>query len=117
MKTSFLTKLLTPDTPSATPDPDIDVPSLSKKQAIIMDLLMGKREMYGLEMVHECADLKRGTIYVTLQRMEDKEYVVSRVEESPVPGPPRRLYALTGLGQRTYFAWQAARTAFAEAPA
>jgi DNA-binding PadR family transcriptional regulator len=54
--------------------------------------------------------LKRGTVYVTLGRMEDKGFITSR-EEAPPPdegGLPRRLYHATPLGRAVYEAWNAA---------
>ena len=58
--------------------------------------------MYGLELVVESAGaLKRGTVYVTLGRMEEKGYVTSRAEP-PLPaqgGLPRRLYRSTPYGR------------------
>ncbi|HLM01068.1 MAG TPA: helix-turn-helix transcriptional regulator, partial [Pyrinomonadaceae bacterium] len=59
--------------------------------------------------------IKRGTIYTTLQRMEDKGFVVSRQEEKlndvlenipPRSGIPRRLYEITGVGQRALQAYE-----------
>jgi len=90
--------------------------TLSGKEALALELLLAKaaREMYGLEMVNESAGkLKRGTIYVTLGRMEDKGYIESREEEkrSDASGLPRRLYRATGYGQRAFRAWQMARDA------
>ena len=68
--------------------------------------------MYGLEMVKASSKLVRGTIYVLLSRMEDKGYVSSRQErEETQAGMPRRLYSITGLGQR---ALNAARQTEAE---
>ncbi len=62
-------------------------------------------EMFGLEMVEASdGELKRGTIYVTLQRMGDKGYIESREEQriQPEIGIPRRKYSATGLGERVY---------------
>ena len=93
---------------------DLDYfPSFSRKEAIVMDLLLQNpsREMYGLEMVAASdGRLKRGTIYVTLRRMEDKGYVESKQELKPryASGLPRRLYGVTGLGSKVYQAWQVA---------
>ncbi|HVG18119.1 MAG TPA: PadR family transcriptional regulator, partial [Blastocatellia bacterium] len=70
-----------------------------------------KRELYGLEMVEASSgSLKRGTIYVTLQRMQEKGLVDSKPEPRTAPeiGIPRRLYIVTGYGQRMYRAYQAA---------
>jgi PadR family transcriptional regulator PadR len=85
---------------------DRKLPSLSPVETLILELLSG-REMYGLELVAASKkQLKRGTIYVTLGRMEDKGYVESRVDESAVhAGLPRRLYRPTGLGRRVLDAW------------
>jgi DNA-binding PadR family transcriptional regulator len=95
---------------------DERVPSLSGKEALVLELLLAKTgaEMYGLELVNtSCKRLKRGTIYVTLSRMEDKAYVESRLEEkkADASGLPRRLYRATGYGKRVYEAWQLAREA------
>jgi DNA-binding PadR family transcriptional regulator len=51
--------------------------------------------------------LKRGTVYVTLGRMETKG-LVSSEQDSPHPGAiglPRRTYRLTALGERALRAW------------
>ena len=69
----------------------------------------GFREMYGLELMKfSNGGIKRGTVYTTLQRMEDKGFVVSRQEEKPddVSGIPRRLYEITGTGQRALQAYE-----------
>ena len=59
-------------------------------------------------------NLKRGTIYVTLYRMEQKGLIESRAEARPLPevGIPRRLYRSTGLGERAYRAQQIATQTF-----
>lgn len=81
------------------------VPAPSGKEATILRLLVegGGRERYGLELVAASGGhLKRGTIYVTLGRLEEKGFVTSRQEDKApgVPGIPRRLYKITGVGQR-----------------
>ncbi|SRR5258708_18969614 len=84
------------------------IPLLSRTEEQILDLLIARGEMYGLEMVRESSGaLKKGTIYVTLGRMEEKGYVESRQEELPetTRGIPRRLYRPTGLGARVVRAW------------
>lgn len=76
-------------------------PRLSSKEFLILDLLASGGERYGLQLVGESAgQLKRGTVYVTLQRMEEKGLVESRAEElaEPRPGLPRRLYRPTRSG-------------------
>jgi len=64
--------------------------------------------MYGLQLVERAAGgLRRGTVYVTLGRMEAKGLVESQQEPQPAGaiGLPRRTYRLTGLGERMLRAW------------
>jgi DNA-binding PadR family transcriptional regulator len=79
------------------------LPLLSTKETLILELLTAARESYGLQLVEASGGrLKRGTVYVTLGRMEERGYVSSRAEE-PRPGAiglPRRLYRPTALGRR-----------------
>lgn len=95
---------------------DERVPSLSRKEALIFEMLLANatREMYGLELVNKSgSQLKRGTVYVTLSRMQEKGFIESRQEE-PEPGAmglPRRLYKPTGFGQKIFEAWQIAKHA------
>ena len=90
-------------------------PHLSKKEALIMELLLERpaAELYGLELVRNSGRrLKRGTVYVTLGRLEDKGFIESREEVQPnIPGMPRRLYKVTGYGQRVYDLLQQAKEA------
>ena len=82
-----------------------EFPKLSRKEFKVLELLIAKGEMFGLEMVEASqGELKRGTIYVTLQRMGDKGYTESREEprEHPEIGIARRKYWATGLGERVY---------------
>ena len=84
------------------------VPILSCKQRLILELLIAAGEMYGLELVAASKGrLKRGTVYVTLARMEDSGYVRSRLEDAPAEagGLPRRIYQPTPLGRRILDAW------------
>lgn len=83
------------------------IPHLSAKEALILRLL-GTGEMYGLELVTASdGTLKRGTVYVTLGRMEEKGYITSKLEAAPsgVGGLPRRIYSATPLGRRMFAAW------------
>jgi len=85
--------------------------TLSAKESLILQLLVQKREMYGLQLVAASrGQLKRGTVYVTLGRMEEKGYITSRLEEPPAEagGLPRRLYQPTALGRRVLRAWTGA---------
>jgi PadR family transcriptional regulator PadR len=82
-----------------------EFPKLSTKEFLILQMLVSRGEMFGLAMVEESeGELKRGTIYVTLQRMGDKGYIESREEPRSMPeiGIPRRKYWATGLGERVY---------------
>jgi PadR family transcriptional regulator PadR len=84
------------------------VPTLSPKESLILELLVERGEMYGLQLVSASRRrLKRGTVYVTLGRMEDKGYISSRTEEAPpeAGGLPRRMYAATPFGERVLDAW------------
>ena len=83
----------------------LQFPRLSRKEFAILEMLISKREMFGLEMVEASnGELKRGTIYVTLQRMSEKGYIDSRQEARLMPevGNPRRKYWATGLGEKIY---------------
>ena len=82
-----------------------EFPKLSPKEMLTLEMLISNGEMFGLEMVEASeGELKRGTIYVTLQRMSDKGYIESREEPRTMPeiGIPRRKYWATGLGERVY---------------
>ena len=84
------------------------LPTVSRKEALILDLLAGASDLYGLELVEASKGrLKRGTVYVTLSRMEDKGYVTSSQEAKAqgAIGLPRRVYRLTALGRRAREAW------------
>ena len=84
------------------------MPRLSAKETLILDLLAHEGERYGLQLVAASKGrLKRGTVYVTLGRMEDKGLVTSRAEDAPegAGGLPRRLYEATPHGLRVLKAW------------
>jgi DNA-binding PadR family transcriptional regulator len=84
--------------------------TLSPKESLILELLVREDEMYGLQLVAASRrKLKRGTVYVTLGRMEEKGYIVSRAAETPANGGlPRRLYRATPLGRRVLKKWTTA---------
>lgn len=84
------------------PPNDYRLPRVSRKEATIMELLLGGDELYGLQMIRERPnDLKRGTIYVTLNRLEDKGYIKSKeiAPKEGEQGPSRRVYQITGNGK------------------
>lgn len=92
------------------------IPKFSSAERLIVELLVDHGELFGLQMVEQSGGrLKRGTVYVTLGRMQEKGYLDSRQEALPegAIGLPRRLYKPTGLALRALAAWQAAEASFA----
>ena len=84
------------------------LPTLSAKERIVLELLVSSGAKYGLQLVDDSRGrLKRGTVYVTLGRMEQKGLVDSR-HESETRDPDalkRRMYHATGYGRRVLEAW------------
>jgi DNA-binding PadR family transcriptional regulator len=75
---------------------------LAKSEGTILTLLASRGPCYGLELVDASRGrLKRGGIYVTLGRMEEKGLVTSKPGEGG-----RRLYRPTALGERALVAAQ-----------
>lgn len=92
-----------------------DLPRFSGAERLIIELLAQHQELFGLQMVELSAGrLKRGTVYVTLGRMQEKGYLESRQEPLPegAIGLPRRLYRPTGLAMRILAAWRAAEASY-----
>jgi PadR family transcriptional regulator, regulatory protein PadR len=84
------------------------IPSLPPKERLILELLVAQGPLFGLQLVAlSDGALKRGTVYVTLGRMEAKGFVRSEQEAMPsgAIGLPRRLYYPTPLGERVLRAW------------
>jgi len=70
---------------------------LAKSEELILTLLASRGPCYGLELVQASRGrVKRGGIYVTLGRMEDKGLVTS----APASPDGRRRYRPTALGER-----------------
>jgi len=70
-----------------------------KEELVLRQLLLG--EAYPLQIVKRGV-VGRGTVYVTLVRLEGKGWVTSR-QEDPQPGNiglPKRFYKLTEAGQK-----------------
>jgi DNA-binding PadR family transcriptional regulator len=91
---------------------------MSPTESLVMELLRG-RERYGLELVDASdGSLKRGSVYVTLARMEEKGFVESRHEERQPgsSGLPRRLYRATAYGRKVHGAFGLLREALALKP-
>src|SRR5215831_11341656 len=93
------------------------IPRLARIERMILNRLT-----HGDEFALRLADrsggvLKRGTVYITLQRMESKGYVESHVEP-PVEGAmgrPRRWYRPSAYGRQVFAAWQLAERALDDA--
>jgi PadR family transcriptional regulator, regulatory protein PadR len=84
------------------------VPTLPAKERLILQLLASTGSMFGLQLVEASnGQLKRGTVYVTLGRMEQKGFIESEQELRPAGaiGLPRRIYRPTALGERVLKAW------------
>ena len=96
-----------------------DLPRLSATEHLILELLAGE-EMFGLQLVEESKGaLKRGTVYVTLGRMEEKGFISSRLEDAPANqgGLPRRIYQPTAFGRRVMKAYAQVARALIPEPA
>jgi PadR family transcriptional regulator len=94
------------------------IPQMADTELLILNALQ-QGEQFPLRLADRSEGLvKRGTVYVTLQRMEKKGLVESRLE--PVirgaTGRPRRWYQPSAYGRQVFAAWQLAERAF-EAPA
>lgn len=68
--------------------------------------LLAKKDKYGFQILHELRekskgffDLKEGTLYPALRRLEERGFVESRWEE-PESGMPRKYYRITARGRR-----------------
>ena len=95
------------------PGPHPRLLTLSPKELLVLELLLRHGDLYGLQLVASSGGgLKRGTVYVTLDRMEEKGYVTSKLDAAPSGrgGLPRRLYAATPLGHRMFAAWTSGAT-------
>jgi DNA-binding PadR family transcriptional regulator len=74
----------------------------------IMSLLQSTPGIYGLEIVRQSrGKLKRGTVYVSLARLEERGLVRCKVQRNAEhPGLPRALYSLTETGEKVLSAWR-----------
>jgi PadR family transcriptional regulator, regulatory protein PadR len=84
------------------------IPTLPPKEALILEMLVDEAELYGLQLVAASKGrLKRGTVYVTLGRMEEKGFISSRLENGPADegGLPRRVYEPTAFGRKVLAAY------------
>lgn len=85
-------------------------PFATETELKVLALLEENVGMYGLELVRQSGGkLKRGTIYVTLGRLEERGLVRSAVLKKPGhPGLPRPVYSITKDGYRMLEAWKVA---------
>jgi DNA-binding PadR family transcriptional regulator len=95
------------------------LPTLSPKERLVLEHLLDGPK-YGLQLVdHSRGALKRGTVYVTLGRMEEKSLVESRHETDARSAgrPQRRMYHITAHGRRILDAWSTLARALTMEPA
>ena len=90
---------------------DQQFPKFTATETLIMTILLDDAggEIYGWELMEKSnCKLKRGTVYVILNRMEDKGFIKSRKElpRKGARGQPRRLYKPTGFGKQIFSAWE-----------
>ena len=82
-------------------------PTLPPSERLVLELLLDGSD-FGLNLVARSnGALKRGTVYVTLGRMDRKGFITSE-REPQAPGAiglPRRIYRATPLGERALRAW------------
>ena len=95
------------------------LPTLSNKERVILERLVSSGPKYGLQLVDESRGaLKRGTVYVTLGRMEEKGLVESHREPTTrdANAIARRMYRATGHGRRVLDAWTMVARALSMVP-
>jgi PadR family transcriptional regulator, regulatory protein PadR len=89
------------------------VPRLARTERLILNRLTQGDE-FALRLADRSGGmLKRGTIYITLQRMECKGYVESTLEPmlNRAMGRPRRWYRPSAYGRQVLNAWKVAENA------
>ena len=89
------------------------MPQLAETELLILSLLQ-EGEQFPLRLADRSGgSLKRGTVYITLQRMQSKGYVESHVEPliQGATGRPRRWYRPSAYGRQVFAAWQIAERA------
>ena len=99
---------------AAKKNPKEPIPAFSLDEFIILKLFQRNQfqELDRLELVKKSeGTLKRGTIYVTLERMQANGLVESPHEQEGPSGPgiSRCLYKATAVGKRVYEAWSNSR--------
>lgn len=94
-------------------------PRLTPQELLIMRLLLEEPGgLYGLEIVARSDErVKRGSVYVLLDRLEDKGFVKSKCTRPPKTqgGLPRPVYRPTGEGSRIVAAYEVFEASLARA--
>jgi PadR family transcriptional regulator, regulatory protein PadR len=79
---------------------------LKGSTSLILLQLLNERDMYGYELVKELdkrsehhLQVKEGTLYPALHKLENQEYVECYWEEQE-KGPARKYYRITGEGKK-----------------
>jgi DNA-binding PadR family transcriptional regulator len=82
-------------------------PSIRTQREAVLLSLLTHEECYGLELRSRYQNwtterLPLGALYTTLQRIEDKGFIKSRMGESIAPrgGNRRRYFSITGKGEK-----------------
>lgn len=84
---------------------------------IVILKLLSEKEMYGYELVDELNrrgksfNIKEGTLYPILYRLEDDGLMETRWEQSSSRGQPKKYYSVTEKGKQfmaeSYLQWKA----------
>lgn len=75
-------------------------------EVVVLKVIL-KQEMYGYQIVTElnqksnCFQIKEGTLYPILYRLEDEGLIESRWEHTELRGKPKKYYCITSSGQET----------------
>jgi DNA-binding PadR family transcriptional regulator len=82
--------------------------NFNESERVAMEILSRSagKKLYGLEIVALSENrLKRGTVHITLSRLEDHDLVKSEDEAIPKGSLARRLYEVTETGHKAYKEW------------
>lgn len=93
------------------------IPQLAGTERLIMTFLH-EGEQFALRLADRSGGaLKRGTVYITLQRMQSKGLVESSLEQAiaGAMGRPRRWYRPSAYGRQVFAAWQLAERSLDDA--
>jgi DNA-binding PadR family transcriptional regulator len=81
-------------------------PFATEAEIKVLTILAEDVGLYGLEIVRQSnGTVKRGGVYVILNRLEERGLVWSRVSRTGNPGLPRPRYGITEAGERMLKAW------------